>query len=73
MSTNSKIKKLTESLLKEIGEDPKREGLLNTPHRVSKSWKFLSSGYKTDVNELINNAVFKESYDQMVVVKDIEF
>tara|TARA_Y100001970_G_C14224503_1_gene854740 strand:+ start:2053 stop:2637 length:585 start_codon:yes stop_codon:yes gene_type:complete len=73
MSTNSKIKKLTESLLKEIGEDPKREGLLNTPHRVSKSWKFLSSGYKTDVKELINNAVFKESYDQMVVVKDIEF
>ena len=67
------IKELTKKLLLEIGENPKREGLLNTPHRVAKAWSFLSKGYKQDISALINNAIFKEEYDQMVLVKDIEF
>ena len=67
------IKELIKKLLLEIGENPKREGLLNTPHRVAKAWGFLSKGYKQDISALINNAIFKEEYDQMVLVKDIEF
>ena len=67
------VKELTKKLLIEIGEDPNREGLLNTPLRVAKAWDFLSKGYKQDIDEIINNAIFEEEYDQMVVVKDIEF
>ena len=67
------VKELTKKLLIEIGEDPDREGLLNTPLRVAKAWNFLSKGYKQDIDEIINNAIFEEEYDQMVVVKDIEF
>jgi len=70
---NSKIKDLTKQLLIEIGENPNREGLLQTPHRVAKAWGFLSQGYRQDIKTLINNAVFEEEYDQMVLVKDIEF
>ena len=67
------IKNLTKELLKEIGENPNREGLLNTPDRVSRSWEYLSKGYRQDIKELINGAIFNEKYDQMVAVKDIEF
>ncbi len=70
---NSKIKDLTKQLLVELGENPDREGLLQTPHRVAKAWGFLSQGYRQDIKTLINNAVFEEEYDQMVLVKDIEF
>ncbi len=70
---NDNIEELTKKLLKEIGENPDREGLLNTPLRVAKSWDFLSRGYKQDINQIINNAVFEEEYDQMVAVKGIEF
>ena len=71
--TMKNIERLTKSLLKEIGEDSNREGLVKTPHRVAKAWKELSKGYNQKIEKLINNAVFKEDYDQMVVVKDIEF
>ena len=67
------IESLTKSLLKELGEDPKREGLIKTPLRVAKAWEHLSQGYNQNVEKLINNAIFSENYDQMVVVKDIEF
>ena len=67
------VQELTKKLLIEIGEDPDREGLLNTPLRVAKAWDFLSKGYKQNIDEIINNAIFEEEYDQMVVVKDIEF
>ena len=67
------VKELTKKLLIEFGEDPDREGLLNTPLRVAKAWAFLSKGYNQDIDEIINNAIFEEEYDQMVVVKDIEF
>ena len=73
MKENEKIKDLTLSLLKEIGEDPAREGLLKTPSRVSKAWGFFSDGYKQDLNKIINNAVFNEDGKDMVVVRDIEF
>ncbi len=60
-------------ILKKIGEDPQREGLLRTPTRVSKAWDFLTKGYKDDLNKILNEAVFEEKYNQMVVVKDIDF
>ena len=73
MTINNNIKEITKKLLQEIGENPSREGLLKTPERVSKSWDFLTSGYKQNIDELVNSAIFKEEYDEMVLVKDIEY
>ena len=73
MKKNEKIKELTFLLLKEIGEDPEREGLLKTPSRVSKAWSFFSGGYKQNLNKIINNAIFNEDGKDMVVVRDVEF
>tara|TARA_A100001011_G_scaffold15295_1_gene16016 strand:+ start:344 stop:910 length:567 start_codon:yes stop_codon:yes gene_type:complete len=70
---NKKIENLTTQLLKEIGEDPSREGLLKTPSRVSKAWSFFSGGYNQDLDKIINNAVFIEDTTDMVVVRDVEF
>ena len=66
------IAKLVEQLLKEIGEDPHREGLARTPERVAKSLEYLTSGYHQNVDEILNDALFVEEYDEMVVVKDID-
>jgi GTP cyclohydrolase I len=60
-------------ILEAIGEDPSREGLLRTPERVDKALKFLTSGYRTDVHEVLNGALYEVKYDEMVVVKDVEF
>lgn len=60
-------------LLGELGEDPTREGLLDTPKRVEKSLTFLTSGYATDVDAVINGALFSVEYNEMVIVKDIDF
>src|SRR6185369_13941842 len=60
-------------LLADLGEDPTREGLVNTPKRVEKALKFLTSGYDTDPDELLNNALFTVDYSEMVIVKDIDF
>jgi len=59
-------------LLIEIGEDPAREGLLNTPQRVAKALTFLTSGYRTDLKQLINGACFTQETSSMVIVRDIE-
>ena len=60
------------SMLEGIGEDPQREGLLKTPERVARSLRFLTRGYSENPEELLKNAVFTESYDEMVVVRDID-
>lgn len=60
------------TLLKGVGEDPEREGLLLTPERVAKSLRFLTGGYRQDPEQLLRKAVFTESYDEMVLVKDID-
>ena len=69
----NKIEVLTKQLLKEIGEDPNREGLLKTPSRVSKAWEFFSKGYNEDLKKIINDAIFKENAKDMVIVRDVEF
>ena len=66
------MKEEIKKILIEMGEDPKRQGLLRTPERVEKSYEFLTSGYKQDPVEIINSAIFNEEYDDMVIVKDIE-
>ena len=73
MKNYDKLKKLTLSLLEEIGEDPTREGLLKTPTRVAKAWGFFSKGYDENLDEVINDAVFHENAKDMVIVRDIEF
>jgi GTP cyclohydrolase IA len=68
-----KIADLVREILVQVGEDPEREGLLQTPERFEKALRFLTSGYKQDPEKLLNGAMFSVSYDEMVVVKDIEF
>lgn len=68
-----KVEKFIGDLLIELGEDPKREGLLNTPKRVAKAYEFLTTGYKQSIKKLLNDAIFNEKYDEMVLVKNIDF
>jgi GTP cyclohydrolase IA len=63
---------LIRRLLAEIGEDPSREGLVETPRRVADSLRFLTSGYATDIDALINDALFTVPYNEMVIVRDID-
>ena len=65
-------KELIHNLLLNIGENPKRQGLLKTPSRVTDSYEYLTSGYKKDVKAVINAAIFDEQYDEMVVMKDLD-
>lgn len=67
-----RIAELSKELLIELGEDPTREGLLNTPDRIAKSLTYLTQGYRQDVNEVVNQAIFESHSDNMVIVKDIE-
>ena len=73
MKDHKKLKEITKSLLSEIGEDPTREGLINTPERVAKAWDFFSQGYRANVEEIVNGAIFEEDCSEMVIVRDIEF
>ena len=59
-------------LISEVGEDPDREGILKTPARVAKSLRFLTSGYRQDIDKVLNGALYSVAYDEMVIVKDIE-
>lgn len=67
-----KITRLTRELLIEIGEDPDRKGLLGTPERVAASWKFLTSGYRNNIEAIVNNAVFESEANNMILCKNIE-
>ncbi len=67
------VENAVKEILKEIGEDPKREGLKNTPDRVMRLYKEITSGYNEDPKEIINGAIYNIDYDEMVIVKDIEF
>jgi len=67
------MQELIRKLLAEMGEDPTREGLLNTPNRVEKAYRFLTSGYHTDIDQVLNNALFTVDYSEMVIVKDVDF
>jgi GTP cyclohydrolase I len=60
-------------LLVELGEDPEREGLARTPHRVAKAYEFLTSGYKADITQVLNGALFTVDYSEMVIVQDIDY
>ncbi len=60
-------------VLAELGEDPERDGLVNTPLRVEKALRYLTSGYTANVNEIVNGALFDVKYDEVVIVRDIEF
>jgi len=69
----AELRSLVEQILLVLGEDPSREGLLKTPDRVDESLRFLTKGYLEDVNEVLNGALFSVKYDEMVVVRDIDF
>jgi GTP cyclohydrolase IA len=66
------LEALVQNTLAEVGEDPSREGLVRTPRRVAKSLRYLTGGYRQDPNEVLNGALFTVSYDEMVIVRDIE-
>jgi len=67
------MQELIRRLLGEMGEDPAREGLLDTPARVEKAYRFLTSGYGADIDQVLNNALFTVDYNEMVIVKDVDF
>jgi GTP cyclohydrolase IA len=73
MSEEGNIAKLVARILAEVGEDVGREGLERTPDRVEKALRYLTSGYEQDAKEILNDAMFVEDYDEMVIVKDIDF
>jgi GTP cyclohydrolase I len=73
MSEDGSIAKLVAKILEEVGEDVEREGLERTPDRVEKALRYLTSGYGQDAKEILNDAMFVEDYDEMVIVKDIDF
>jgi len=73
MTEEGKIANLVVELLKELGEDVQREGLDKTPERVEKALRYFTAGYGQDVKEVLNGAMFVEEYDEMVIVKDIDF
>jgi GTP cyclohydrolase IA len=70
--TSATYEKLVREMIVRLGEDPEREGLARTPERVAKAMRFLVKGYKDDPEELLRKALFTVSYDEMVIVKDVE-
>jgi len=70
--TESSIQAAVTTILRTIGEDPDREGLLKTPERVERAWSMLSSGYRTDPDEILRGAIFDEECNEMVMVREIE-
>jgi GTP cyclohydrolase IA len=72
MSETNSIAPHVRAMLQALGEDPDREGLQKTPERVEKAMRFLTQGYQTDICTLLNGALFTVSYDEMVIIKDID-
>jgi len=72
LEITDEVKSRYSSIIKEIGEDLNRDGLIKTPERAAKAMLFLTQGYKQDAVEILKGAMFKESYDEMVIIKDIE-
>ena len=70
---NTQLQDAIEKLILQVGENPDREGLKKTPERVARMFRFLTKGYEQDVNEVFNGALFPIEYDEMVIVKDIDF
>ncbi|MDZ4804512.1 MAG: GTP cyclohydrolase I FolE [Candidatus Eisenbacteria bacterium] len=66
------MESIVRSFLTELGEDPEREGLKETPRRVAKAWKFLTEGYDLDPKVVLNNAIFSEDVDEMITIRNIE-
>ena len=73
MKKNNEFENAVKSMMLHVGEDPSREGLLDTPKRVRKAYEFIYGGYKEDPIEILNKALFTSSNDEMVLIKDIEF
>jgi GTP cyclohydrolase IA len=69
----AQMEELYRQFFVEIGEDPEREGLVKTPHRAAEAMRFLTQGYRQDVQTVLNGAIFAEEYDDMIIVKNIEF
>ena len=72
MSNADQIAEKYHSLLELVGENPKREGLLNTPRRAAKALEYVTQGYHQNLEDVVNNAIFESDNDQMVIIKDIE-
>jgi GTP cyclohydrolase I len=72
MKITDDVKQRYEYIIEDLGEDTNREGLLKTPERAAKAMQFLTQGYEQDAAEILKSAMFKESYNEMVIVKDIE-
>jgi GTP cyclohydrolase I len=73
MDRTKQLEEQVRSILSSLGEDANREGLARTPHRVAKALEFLTKGYREDIADVLNGAVFNEKYSEMVIVKDIDF
>jgi GTP cyclohydrolase I len=71
LSREREMEKHVREILKSLGEDPEREGLLKTPARVKESLEFLTSGYREDVDSVLSGSVFEEEHDEMIIVRDI--
>jgi GTP cyclohydrolase I len=73
MNMSRGIEKLTHDLLLELGENPEREGLLKTPARVEAAYRYLTKGYNQNIDDLLNDAIFYEECNEMVLIRNIEF